>query len=434
MPSSPLPRTSASRALTAALSRRTLLAGAGAGAAALALTACGSNDGGTGAGGGDGGLSQWYHQYGEDGVQQAVEDWAKKYEAADVTVAWTLGDYASKLSSRLLSGSGVDVFENNAIDPSSARKGLYADLTDLMDPVKDQFSEVALKPVTIDGKIWGIPMITDPQLLFYRPSLLEAAGVAVPTTFEELMQAGIDLTTGDVKGLWLGNDGGAGVFSGAVPVAAGVGLLNDDNTQVTFDTPEVAAGFAALRAAYAADAMLLGAPTDWWDPTSFNGGLAAITWQGMWALPAMIEAFGDDVAVMAIPPVGGSTTSAVMVSQWNEQVAAKASDVEKSKALAKAQWLDDEAFQKEFAVGFGFHVPPRTAVAASTTELQDGLAKETVDLTDQWGYTAGPFWAPAMGTALTDAVTRIVTEGADPATELAAASKTAQQTLDSLAS
>jgi len=419
--------------LSARLSRRTLLAGAGAGAAALTLASCGSNDGGTGAGG-SGGLSQWYHQYGEDGVQQAVEDWAANYEAAEVTVAWTLGDYASKLSSRLLSGSGVDVFENNQIDPASARSGLYADLTDVMDPIKDQFSEVALKPVTIDGKIWGIPMITDPQLLWYRPSLLEAAGIAVPTTFEELMQAGIELTGGDQKGLFVGNDGGAGVFSQAIPVVAGAGLLNDDATQVTFNTPEVVAGFAALQAAYKAGAMLVGSPTDWTDPTSFNAGLAAITWQGMWALPAMVEQFGDDVAAMAIPPVGGSTTSAVMVSQWNEQVAAKASDLDAAKAMAKAQWVDDADFQKEFAVGFGFHIPPRTATAADTTELQDGVAKQVVDLTTEWGFTAGPFWAPAMGTALTDAIIRIVSENADPATELAAAQATAQQTLDSLAS
>ncbi len=417
-------------------SRRALLAGFGAGATTLALSACGSNDGGTGGGGGGGGtsLSQWYHQYGEEGVQQAVTDWAKNYKAASVSVQWTLGDYASKLSSRLLSGSGVDVFENNAIDPASARKGLYADLSDVMDPIKDQFSEVALKPVTIDGKIWGIPMITDPQLLWYRPSMLQKAGIAVPTTFDELLQAGTELTGGNQKGLFFGNDGGAGVFSQAIAVAAGPGFLSEDNKTVAFNTPEVVAGLTALQKAYKDGAMLTGSPTDWTDPTSFNAGLAAITWQGMWALPAMKKALGDDLGVMAVPQVGGSGKQAVLVSQWNEQVAAKASNLDAAKALAKAQWVDDAEFQKKFAVGFGFHVPPKTATAAATTELQDGLAKQVVDLTGQWGYTAGPFWAPAMGTALTDAATRMLTNGADVATELAAAQKTCQQTLDSLAS
>lgn len=414
-------------------SRRLLLGGAGLGAATVALAACGGNDGGTGASGGDG-LSQWYHQYGEDGVQAAVQKWAADYTATDVTVSWTLGDYAAKLSSRLLSGSGVDVFENNAIDPASARKGLYEDLTDVMDPVKGQFSEVALKPVTIDGKIWGIPMITDPQLLFYRPSMLEKAGVAVPTTFEELMAAGVALTTADVKGLWIGNDGGAGVMAQAIPVAAGVGLLDDENTTVTLVGDAVSTAFGQLHDAYAKGAMLVGAPTDWWDPTTFVGGLAAITWQGLWALPAMVEAFGDDLGVMAVPPVGASGVPAVMVSQWNEQVAAKASDVAAAKALAKAQWLDDADWQKQFAVGFGFHVPPQTAVAAATTELQDGLAADTVALLNDHAFTAGPFWTPAMGTALTDAATRMVQEGSDPTSELAAAQKTAQAALDSLSS
>jgi len=418
------------------LSRRALLTLLGSAAVtAPLLSACGGNDGGTGgtgSGGGAGGLSQWFHQYGEEGVEEAVKAWAAAYTATPVAVEWVLGDYAPKLQSRLTAGSGVDLFENNAIDVASARAGQYADLTDLVDPVKSQFSETALKVVTIDGKIYGIPMISDPQLLFYRPSMLQKAGIAEPTTFEELIDAGIELTGGSQKGLWVGNDGGAGVWKGAVAKASGGGLLTADDTEVGFNTPEVAAALAKAKEAYDKQAVLLGSPTDWWDPTSFNAGLAAITWQGMWAVPAMVEALGDDLAAMAVPPVGSAGTPMVGVSGWNMQVAAKASDVEAAKAAAKAQWIDDTDFQKSFSVDFGFHIPPQTAVASSTTQLQDGVAKQCVDAATQYGYAVGPFWTPAMETAYNDAAVKIISSGADPTSTLAAAAQTAQQTLDAL--
>src|SRR5215217_6841544 len=92
----------------AGLSRRDLLKRTGGLAALAALTAaCGGNTGRpSSSGGGDGGakvnLSQWYHQYGETGTQQAAQRYAKAYPDANVAVQWTPGDYDAKLASGLL--------------------------------------------------------------------------------------------------------------------------------------------------------------------------------------------------------------------------------------------------------------------------------------------------------------------------------------------
>ena len=56
----------------------------------------------------------------------------------------------------------------------------------------------------MDGKVYGIRMIDDPQFLYYRKSLLEKAGVQPPTTFDELIEASRKLDNGGVKGLYLG--------------------------------------------------------------------------------------------------------------------------------------------------------------------------------------------------------------------------------------
>src|ERR1043165_215872 len=93
-------------------SRRTFLRGAGGLAAAGALAACGGNTGrNDSASGGGKSISQWYHQYGEAGTQQAAQRYAAAYKDAKVTVQWVPGDFDSKMSSGLLSSDGPDVFE-----------------------------------------------------------------------------------------------------------------------------------------------------------------------------------------------------------------------------------------------------------------------------------------------------------------------------------
>ena len=65
-----------------------------------------------------------------------------------------------------------------------------------------------LKPgidnLTFDGKVYGFPSEGDTAWLFYRKDLLEAAGIAVPTTTDELLAAAKALTTKDRYGLVIG--------------------------------------------------------------------------------------------------------------------------------------------------------------------------------------------------------------------------------------
>ena len=107
--------------------RRTFLSLVGALGLGGALAACGGDSGGldTGGGGSAGGtptIRQWYHLYGEEGTEQAVKRYAEGYERATVEVQWTPGDYESKLSSGLLSGTGPDVFESG--DSARSRREL----------------------------------------------------------------------------------------------------------------------------------------------------------------------------------------------------------------------------------------------------------------------------------------------------------------------
>ncbi|MEV5029593.1 ABC transporter substrate-binding protein [Paenibacillus sp. LPE1-1-1.1] len=51
------------------------------------------------------------------------------------------------------------------------------------------FSGAAIRSATVDGKLAGIPVITEQQILYYRKDLLQKAGIPVPDTIEELVSA-----------------------------------------------------------------------------------------------------------------------------------------------------------------------------------------------------------------------------------------------------
>lgn len=208
-------------------SRRDLLVAGGGLAVSAALAACGSN---TGRGGDIGAraLSQWYHQYGEPGAKAAAERYARTYDKARVTVQWRPGDYDQQTAAALLTDDGPDVFEVNGPGLDQIQGGQVVDLTDLVRGVESDFNPVALGPKTYQGKVYGIPQSMDIQMLYYRKSALARVGAPPPHTLDELVDVARRITTPEMKGLFLGNDGGAGALAATPIHAAGFELVTKD--------------------------------------------------------------------------------------------------------------------------------------------------------------------------------------------------------------
>ncbi|MFI9805594.1 ABC transporter substrate-binding protein [Streptomyces sp. NPDC052301] len=400
------------------ISRRTLLA-AGAGAGAGLLTACGSNTGRGGGGSGSGGLSQWYHQYGETGTEQAVQRYAAAYKKADVHVQWRPGNYDQQTAAALLTDSGPDVFEVNGPTLDQIQGGQVVDLTGLLDGVKDDFNPAVLAPKTYRGKIWGIPQVVDMQMLYYRKSLLREAGVEPPATVDGLVDAARKLTRGKVKGLFLGNDGGAGVLGGTPLYAAGLRLVTDDG-KVGFDDPAAARTLGRLHQLYADKSLLLGAPADWSDPSAFIQGLTAMQWSGLWALPQVQKELGDDFGVLPFPKDGGAGRPAVPVGAYGAAVSARSRHTEAAKEYVKWLWVERTDYQEDFALSYGFHIPARISLARKAAKLKTGPAADAVRFTTEFGYAQPLLWTPAAQTAYQDALSRIIRGGAGPEGELRA--------------
>ncbi|SDK65562.1 multiple sugar transport system substrate-binding protein [Lentzea albidocapillata subsp. violacea] len=406
------------------ISRRRLLSLA---CASVLLAACGSN---TGRGGNGQALKQWYHAYGEPGVRQAVERYAKAYTKTQVSVQWNPGDYDSKLATSLLSDGGPDVFESTP-QISSVRAGQLVPLDDVFGDARSDFSDSILATHTVDGKIYGVPQAVDMQMLFYRKSFFSQAGVQPPSTVDELIDVSRRLTAGSVKGLFAGNDGGGGVLGGPALWSTGLDYVRDH--QVGFDDPLAATAIGKLRELYTSGSLLLGAVKDWAEPDAFTQGLVAMQWTGLWAVPAVAKALGDDFGVLPFPSLGAGGSASVPVGAFGAMVNAKSKRIDEAKDFVRWLWIEKTDYQEDFNLGYGFHIPPRKSISERASKLTSGAAADAVKFVrDNAKASNPPDWTSVMRTAFNDAVSRVVRDGAPADAELRAAADVARDELKRL--
>ncbi|WP_326566483.1 extracellular solute-binding protein [Amycolatopsis rhabdoformis] len=377
-------------------------------------------------------LQQWYHAYGEDGVQDAVRGYAASYPGAAVKVQWNPGDYDSKIVTALQNSAVPDVFEAQ-VKIDWVRQNQVVALDDLIGPVKNDFSPAVLAAQTVEGKVYGIPQATDTQVLFYRPSLLQAAGVQPPQTVDELVDAAGKLSRDGVKGLFAGNDGGVATLTGPLLWSAGLDYLKPGGREVGFDDPRAATALAKLHTLNTNSSLLLGAPTDWSDAGAFIDGLCAMQWTGLWNMPKIRDAFNDDFAVLPFPKLDNSGAPSVPVGAYGAMVNAKSKHVAEAKAFVKWLWIDQTTDQLEFATRFGFHVPARQSLIDKADTLRSGPAADVARFVKENSHlVGGPVWTQQANTALSDAVAKIAKEGADPVAQTKAAVTVAQAELKRL--
>lgn len=92
--------------------------------------------------------------------------------------------------------------------PSETRlfvqNGWLEDLTDRVTSSQeydwDDFYTSSTDAVSVDDRVYGVPLVTEQQVLYYRKDLLEGAGIEVPKTLEELEAAAKALDSNEVYG------------------------------------------------------------------------------------------------------------------------------------------------------------------------------------------------------------------------------------------
>jgi ABC-type glycerol-3-phosphate transport system substrate-binding protein len=252
-----------------------------------------------------GDLKAWVWWPGKDTLEKMLPEFNKLFPNVKVTVE-ELGneDVHSKLSVAIESGAGApDVawVDQMRIGKFIAQGGII-DVRPAITPYLDKFIPFKVRTVQgPDGEIFGWPNDIGPTGLWYNKAVFDKYGIAVPTTWDEYLEAGRTMKKDGVAlhsipptdyfgSLWLGDlvhQNGGSFFAA--------------DGKATIDTPEVIEVLGYLRKLI--DEGLV-SQERWWEAEFFkswnDGKLATFitgAWQGLYWRDSLGKQAGEDTGV-----------------------------------------------------------------------------------------------------------------------------------------
>jgi multiple sugar transport system substrate-binding protein len=186
----------------------------------------------------------------------AIQRLIPQFEAASGITVRLESYFEDQLSQRLQIGltsgtSQADVFMFRPLQEGLLfqQNGWVADLSEFATNDAgwnfDDFQAGPLGTVTAGDVLFGVPIVTERQALYYRKDLFEAAGIPVPQTLEELEAAAAALTDPDnnVYGIVLRGQRSAAVTQFSSFLYSFGGAFIDAEGNSALDTPEAQAAY-----------------------------------------------------------------------------------------------------------------------------------------------------------------------------------------------
>ena len=230
---------------------------------------------------------------------------------------WDGGGFSGNLLTAAIGGGGPDVatFKLTAT-PSFVGNDLLEPLDSYLDAwenkgeINDSLYEV-MRSAGGKDSIYVMPWNTQVLYVYYRPSMFEAAGVTVPTTYEEFLDACAKLTRDtdgdgktDVYGFGMRGSNGGQEPWGCFLYAGGGDFEH-------MDSEGAIKGMQDYIDLYKNGYVPETAPNDGFSQVidNFKSGLTAMTIHHIGSSAQMIETFGDDVDAFIFPQGVGRWTS-----------------------------------------------------------------------------------------------------------------------------
>lgn len=231
-------------------------------------------------------------------------------EVVGEEIPWDGGGYSNTLFNTAMGGGSTDVatFKLSAT-PMFVNNDLLADLTPFVDAwedkddISDNIYSVMKEAGGSDDAMYVMPWNTQILYVYYRPSIFKEAGVEVPTTYDELMEA-IEKCTMDTDG-----DGKTDVYGWGMRGSSGGQepwgsfIYANGGSFDDFTTDESVAGMQDFIDIYTNGWCPPTAPSDGFQETvaNFKSGLTAMFIHHIGSSKGMVEELGDDVAAFAFP-------------------------------------------------------------------------------------------------------------------------------------
>src|ERR671927_600086 len=242
-------------------------------------------------------------------LKKVVEDFEAKYPNVNVNLvnAGTGNDQYTALQNAISAGSGVpDVaqIEYYALPQFALGKSL-ADLAQFgAKDLDGTFTDVPWSSVQAQGGVYGLPMDSGPMALFYNKELFDKHGIAVPTTWDEFLEAGRALKKADPKA-YMANDTGDAGFTTSMIWQAGGKPYQVDGTNVGINfSDEGSAKFAETWQKLIDEDLL--APISSWSDEWYKGlgnGTIATLATGAWMPGNLASGVADGAGKWRVGPL-----------------------------------------------------------------------------------------------------------------------------------
>lgn len=318
-----------------------------------------------------------------------------------------------------------------------AQNGYLVSLEDRL-PAEDRadFIDGTLDTVAYDGEIYGLPFLVHNLVLYYRPSLLEAAGFDGPPTTWEEYRAAAAATTDPATGTWgtmiPGNrDGEVGTRFISYVQQAG-GDIVDEDLQPAVENDAAVEAFRMMEQIHFEDRS---SPEGLHDLSAIQGqfleGKVAMVaqWPYMWAMaqdPDQSKVAGD-VAVALNP---GNPDQVATTFSWGFGVSASSDD--QDAAWEWVHWATSSDVLARKAIDQLSPVPrvSSTEALAAAEEVSEedraalAVFAESVERSATMPMT--PLF-PQYQTAIAEAVSAVMSGQATPEAALARAQSQMEQ-------
>mgnify|MGYP000878506764 CR=1 FL=1 len=240
--------------------------------------------------------------------------------------AWT-----ERMASAQAAGTAPDTYVlsyNNIV--SAVRDGLILPLNDLLPKEAfDDLNDNVKDMVSFEDKYWAYPQLVEPStVLFYRTDLFEQAGITkVPTTWDELIEAGKKLTTNEIFGLSIPDFPSMGWCTWGMQYASSGHLAINDN----WDTPLIDQGYIDLanfyKRCYDEGIVPAQALSGYADMKDFGEESVAMKFCGSWGVGQILNDYPElaDKFAVAVPPTKDGNQDTILATNggWTYVIDAK---------------------------------------------------------------------------------------------------------------
>lgn len=295
----------------------------------------------------------WSQNFGDawlEHFEKRVHEYNLEGNGFTIREEFVAGDaWDERITAARASGTCPDIYVQSYNHvPAGVQSGYYTAFDGLIDEkILNDMLPIIKDMVSIEGKTYAIPLLSEPSmLLYYRKDLLEAGGYdAPPTTWAELVEMSNALKTDEVYGLGIPNWGGEVSWStwGMQYGNVGHGPLNDNWDAPVIDDGyrDMALFFQELYDTGAVPEQPLGVYTD---IKPFGQGDYVFQTCGSWAIATLIKEYPEiwentGVAVMPTKDGNQDKTTAT-VGGWIYVMDAQAKNAEG--ACDYLSWLLDE--------------------------------------------------------------------------------------------